>query len=410
MPLTSVFKFINWITGTPTPIEDGVASAFTLTLQQSIIDAMNQAPFLPSGPNHRAGFVPDPGAVAGTTKFLCEDATFKVPGSSVSGATIGYVNKFRNGTLDIWQRGTSSLSVTSTYAYKADGWMMQSNGANSTASRQTGRSLTEYCARITGAASVTTVNFKQRIESYVACPLIAGNITVQLWIYNNTGSSFTPTLTVNYPTAQDNYAGTTTLVNAVSLASCPDAAWTQLGYTFATSTSIANGLEVEINIPSGQLANSARYIQFAELDIRSDPAASVGQVTTFNTPELRPIGPELDFCQRYYYRRSSSSSTDVLCMHQAFRTDASFGPFIMLPVTMRATPTCSVSANSDINCLTAAGGGPLAGTNFDTSGSSRNLIGAYNGQSWTPASLAAGNATIVIFANSSAWMDATAEL
>lgn len=79
MPLISVFKFVNWITGAPTPIEDGVASAFTLPLQQSIIDAMNQAPFLASGVNHRAGFVPDPGAVAGTTKFLREDATWAVP-------------------------------------------------------------------------------------------------------------------------------------------------------------------------------------------------------------------------------------------------------------------------------------------------------------------------------------------
>lgn len=98
MPLISLFKFVNWITGTPHAIEDGVSSAFTLPLQQQVVDAMNQAPFLASGPNHRAGFVPDPGAVAGTTKFLREDGTFAVPASPTpaAGTVIGYNAAFNN--------------------------------------------------------------------------------------------------------------------------------------------------------------------------------------------------------------------------------------------------------------------------------------------------------------------------
>lgn len=35
--------------------------------------------FVASGASHAAGHVPDPGAVAGTTKYLREDATFAVP-------------------------------------------------------------------------------------------------------------------------------------------------------------------------------------------------------------------------------------------------------------------------------------------------------------------------------------------
>lgn len=37
------------------------------------------APFVASGASHASGFVPDPGASAGTTKFLREDATFVNP-------------------------------------------------------------------------------------------------------------------------------------------------------------------------------------------------------------------------------------------------------------------------------------------------------------------------------------------
>ena len=36
--------------------------------------------FVASGASHATGIVPDPGSVAGTTKFLREDATFAVPG------------------------------------------------------------------------------------------------------------------------------------------------------------------------------------------------------------------------------------------------------------------------------------------------------------------------------------------
>lgn len=36
MPLLSIYKFVNWITGTPVPIEDGVVSAFTNPLQAEI--------------------------------------------------------------------------------------------------------------------------------------------------------------------------------------------------------------------------------------------------------------------------------------------------------------------------------------------------------------------------------------
>jgi hypothetical protein len=44
--------------------------------------------FVASGASHARGTVPDPGAVAGTTKFLREDATFAVPpGSTVSPLT-----------------------------------------------------------------------------------------------------------------------------------------------------------------------------------------------------------------------------------------------------------------------------------------------------------------------------------
>lgn len=69
--------------------------------------------FIPSGPQHTSGLVPDPGAIAGTTRYLCEDGLWKVvisgggggSGSSISndvtqtshGFAVGNVVRF-NGT------------------------------------------------------------------------------------------------------------------------------------------------------------------------------------------------------------------------------------------------------------------------------------------------------------------------
>jgi len=52
-------KFVNWDTGQPLAIIDATSSVFR-----------------PSGTNHSVGLVPDPGAVAGSTKFLREDGVW----------------------------------------------------------------------------------------------------------------------------------------------------------------------------------------------------------------------------------------------------------------------------------------------------------------------------------------------
>lgn len=113
MPLVSLFKFVNWITGTPTPIEDGVASAFTLPVQPQITTALDAfikqestAVFGASGANHSVGLVPDPGAVAGTSNFLREDSTWANPTSGLPYKLQGFLI---NGNGMINQRGDTGL-------------------------------------------------------------------------------------------------------------------------------------------------------------------------------------------------------------------------------------------------------------------------------------------------------------
>lgn len=74
----------------------GTANALDLTATQ--VTAMLN-PFVASGAGHLKGLVPDPGVTLGTTKFLCEDATFKVPAGSGAPINSTYICVTADATL-----------------------------------------------------------------------------------------------------------------------------------------------------------------------------------------------------------------------------------------------------------------------------------------------------------------------
>jgi hypothetical protein len=96
----------------------------------------------------------------------------------------GSLNKFRNGAMDVWQRGAAPIGVTTSGAYTADGWIVLPAGASVTAQQAGGRALTKNSLQVFGAASVTDLIVKQRIESNIAAALAGQTVTVQAQIGN----------------------------------------------------------------------------------------------------------------------------------------------------------------------------------------------------------------------------------
>jgi hypothetical protein len=71
-------------------------SKIKLSPEDEALDIKDQSarnalvPFVGSGSSHKAGLVPDPGASAGTSKYLREDGTWSVPGVDAgSNAALG---------------------------------------------------------------------------------------------------------------------------------------------------------------------------------------------------------------------------------------------------------------------------------------------------------------------------------
>lgn len=241
-------------------------------------------------------------------------------------------------------------------------------------SQASGRSLTQNALQVTGNTPVTDVIIKQRIEGAVAAPLTSQIVTMQAQVFNNTGASVTPTLTVKHANAVDNWSATTTDVSAVSLQACANSAWTQVSYTFTDAGSAAKGLEISFDF-GNNFSTTAKSIKITELDISVTPLLPTSQQATAPpAPELRSLPTELRICQRYFsttYGNGIAPGTAATAGMQRLLGDQTFGQSLLLPQQMRAAPTMSYFD----------GAGNAGATSQFSSGSYTNNAGTITGDS-----------------------------
>lgn len=291
----------------------------------------------------------------------------------LQGLQSGYLNKFYNGTFAVAQRGTSGQvalggvgAPTLITQLSLDGWYVggtrtgQGPSTFASWSQVYSANFNGYGIRITNPISSGlsyTAALFQRIESSVAAQLLGSNIsspqavTVQFIIYNNSGSSVTPTLTTSYANSRDNWGASTTDVGPVNLQTCPNGATTNVAYTFTPSANAANGYQILLTLgvlaPSGGSPHGGgtpvTYFDVGIADIRATPGLPIGLNSAPPTPEQRPIHDELEFCQRYLFVPPSGWSYMKLVniyntgqMHFSTSGEAS-----LFPVPMRAAPTAS---------------------------------------------------------------------
>ena len=304
-----------------------------------------------------------------TTEFFNQLSSFK--------------NGFVNGNMTVWQRAVVRGSTTRTCTsgaktWLADRWFVRPAGANCTQDKSTtvpSGAVAAYSVKITGAASVTTVDFGQRIESSDSYSNWRRTRTFSAYIYNDTGSSFTPLLIVNTPSAADNYA-TNTARLSTSLQACPSGGWTQVSYSFDASgyTNIGNGCEVVIQVPSGSLSSTGKAVYITQL--QCEP----GSVVTAQEPRL--VTFEIQMCQRY--------ALGLVNQVVGFAADATNLPnkgIMTYPTSMRAKPVFdgnnSSTADTTNDYFTATAG--LAGTPAVSGYAAETIFACANAAAnWTP--------------------------
>lgn len=350
--VTATILEFNFGTGTGVTIQaDGTVSLF-----DGIINSSNANAITGSGTlNYMGVFFSSSSTISTTTT-----STFPLTrlqggngdkiGSASSGNSRGFVNKFYNPCFEVAQRGTTG-TISTSGGFTLDGWYATSTGANcvwALSLQNGGHSSTGL--QLNGATSVTGIKVRQRIEGAIVGELFttygtAQNITFQCSFLNLTGGTVTPTLTVSYATALDNWAGSTVDVNAVSLQPISNGTVGTLAYTWNPAAGSTNGLQIEVDFGNNFSANTKNGYIFAA-DVRSTPGLTVGLNSTPPLPELRPINVELPICQRYYetsYPNSVAAGSSGITYVQKYPVGAASAGFFTntFKFQKRATPSVS---------------------------------------------------------------------
>lgn len=270
--------------------------------------------------------------------------------ASTSGSVVtlqspgGNLNKFRNGTFDVWQRSTASLATSTSGAYTADGWIVTQAGAAFTCAQDTGNNGTLHSLKCVGGTSNTDTTFKQRIESSVAAPLAGGTITVQFQFKQDTGSSITPKISTCYASATDNFGTCTGDLAATSLTACASATWCTESYTLSASASASNGYQITLDCNTA--LTSSQHCWISAADVRVTPGVTTGVNSNPPPPEIRNIAVETVFCQRYlntsYPSGNAPGAATTAGMAQVgieISGTAVYAANVGFPSTMRAAPT-----------------------------------------------------------------------
>lgn len=320
----------------------------------------------------------------------------------------GYRNRLRNPGQDIDQRGTNAsiATVTTAGAYVTDGYIVVPTGASCTAqqiTRGTGAFLSGNNLTVIGAASITDMVIKIRIESSVAAALAGQQVTFQFKGFNNTGGSVTPKLSAGAPASTDSFpanngAARTGDLNAVNMQAGGSGATTTFAYSWLGGANLNTGLEISIDL-GNNFSSTAKTFSMSDFDVRVTPGAVTGINNYPPPPELRRIETEYVVCQRYFWQqRATGIAFQGFGTGSVNTTTQSIHGF-QFPTPMRATPSFTISAGSTWQVIAAgAGFTPTAMTTTAPSSygffMSTTLVGATAGQACFLRDAGSGTASV----------------
>jgi len=334
--------------------------------------------------------------IKATAGWTAGDSELAVRLGAVEQKQILSPNYVINGAFDIWQRGTSFTGVTTTYC--ADRWLAGNSGATMNVTRETfpvGQTEVDGNPTYFLRLSVTTGNdFARLIQRIEDVRTLSGKtITVSFWAKGTN------------PGGGKLYLGYLQSSNGTSGVS---------NYTAADFTLTSNWQRFSrtITIPalSGTIVDGATYV---ELILGQGPDTSTSAWTldlanvqvetgTFATPFRRnapSIQAELAACQRYFYRVNSGEATGWVTSDTAV-----IWFFNQFPVTMRATPTTSVSSSSQTYYI------PYWGESGSGTPNASDVSKTFGAIAMAPISPARSTGKPAMLGGTGQWFSFTAEL
>lgn len=319
------------------------------------------------------------------------------------------INPIINGSMDIWQRGTTFASIPSG-GYAADRWKREgTSGAAMTFQRTTSTPtvaeagiLFNYALEVDVTTADATVaagdleTIAHRIEGFNWRPFAQREFTLSFWV----NATKTGTHCVSFRNSGDDrsYVATYTVsttntweYKTITVPASPSAgtwdytsgaglviAFTMMaGSNFQTTAgSWQTGVFLATSDQVNDMDNTANFFRITGVKLQLGNAA---------TPIVPPLFvDELVRCQRYYQKsfqyattpaQNSGSFAGALGAHQAVAASTTMSMTVRFPVILRATPTFTLynPANTNAQARNQT-------TSTDSTGAGTNNIGESGGQ------------------------------
>lgn len=307
-----------------------------------------------------------------------------------------------NASFEVWNVVTTARNCTAgARTVGPECWYVNPTGATVTVARSTTvrtDNRARYSVELVGATSVTTVLFGVRLEA-VTIPKIKREVTYQAYVYNGSGASFQPSLLLGTPAATDDF---TTVTNRLTqtLQSCADGAWTLVSHTADISgyTNLANGLQVDLQIPSGSLV-SGDTIRIMEPMLCAAGQTATFEVESVTETQLRTMRYyQMSFAPNTTPAQNAGANTGEQWWYPKTTTTGVVAAYISFPVPMRGTPTLTTynpaAANAQVrnygvpgDCsATAASTNGTKGFLITATGNASGTVDHGHGVHWTASS------------------------
>ena len=286
--------------------------------------------------------IPAGASISGFAPLASPTFTGTVAVPNLNGGPLaGMRNAIINGAMVVDQRngGASVSSGVGVTTYTVDRWSVAATGAAVTVQRQ--GTAANYWLNITGAASNTIVNIRQRIEALNIATLASANVTFSFDCSSTTATSLS--IGVSCASASDDF---TTVTNTQTFTRTITGTGTRYSASLTLPSQAVNGVEVTLsltNFTSGTFALSK---------VQLEP----GSVAT--PFEQRSFGQELALCQRYY--EAGKHSIGGYAAAAAAQPTSSIG----FAVTKIATPTVTIDGLDQLVNATSVSSDALSISSF----------------------------------------------
>lgn len=256
--------------------------------------------------------------------------------------TFGYKNRLINGCFRVDQRNngaSQTITAAAALAYTVDRWYAYCTGANVTGQRVAGTGSNQYNYQFTGAASVTGINFAQRIETLNSYDLNGQNVKLSVYMSNSLLTSVT--WTAYYANTSDTF-GSVASPTVTSIATgtfTVSSTYSQYSATIAIPSAATTGIQIVFSV--GAQTSGTWVIGYPQLELG----------TTATSFDIRDHTRELSMCQRYFESTyesgtspgaTSQTANSIVVYAQANSSTVSQNLSWYYRVTKRTSPTVTL--------------------------------------------------------------------